>query len=119
MALQQSTDLGNVCVAFERFQIDAGFIATTCGEVSLIVEDKCPATAHAGGKVAARSAEYDDGAVGHVFASMIADAFDHGGRAGIANREALAGYAVEKCFAAGSAVEDNVAHEYAFFRQEE
>ena len=57
-------------------------------------------------------------AVGHVFAAVIADAFNNGGGAGVADREALAGDAVQEDFAAGGAVENDVADEDAFFRQE-
>ena len=35
--------------------------------------------------------------------------FDHGCRAGIANRETFAGHAVEKCFTAGRTIQDDVA----------
>ena len=45
---------------------------------------------------------------------MIADAFDHRGRAGIAHRKALAGDAVEERFAAGRAVEHDVADQEYF-----
>ena len=54
-------------------------------------------------------AEHDHQAVGHVFAAVVADAFDHGGSAGVAHGEALAGHAVEEGFAAGGAVEGDVA----------
>ena len=56
--------------------------------------------------------------LGHVFAAVIANAFDHRGRAGIANRESLASHAVEERFAGCGAVEHNVADQDVFFRQE-
>ncbi len=102
----------------QRLQIDAGLVAAARGEVALIVVDESDAAAHAGGEVAAGRAEHDDDAVGHVFAAVIAHAFDHGCCAGVANRKALAGDAVEEDFAAGCAVEDDVADENAFLGQE-
>ena len=63
-------------------------------------------------------AEHDHQAVGHVFAAVIADAFDHRRRAGVADREALAGHAVEEGLAAGRAVEHHVADQDVLFRQE-
>ena len=119
MALEQCTDFGDVCVGYEGFEIDAGFVAAAGGEVALIVEDECATATHAGGEVAAGGAEHDDGAVGHVFAAVVADAFNDGCCAGVADGEALAGDAVEEDFAAGSAVENDVADEDAFFGQEE
>jgi len=49
---------------------------------------------------------------------VIADAFNHGGCAGVADSEALTSDAVKEDLAAGCAVEDNVADEDAFLRQE-
>ena len=63
-------------------------------------------------------AEHHHQAVGHVLAAVIAQAFDHRGRAGIAHREALAGHAVEERLAAGGAVEHHVADQDVLFRQE-
>ncbi len=102
----------------ERLEIDAGLVAAARGEVALIVVDVGDAAAHAGGEVAAGGAENDDEAVGHVFAAVVAHAFDDGGCAGVADGEALAGDAVEEDFAAGCAVEDDVADEDAFLGQE-
>ena len=68
-------------------------------------------------KLRPRFAEHDDQAAGHVFAAVIAHAFHHRRRAGIAHREPLAGHAVEKSFAAGGAIEHHVADQDVFFRQ--
>ena len=57
-------------------------------------------------------------AVGHVLAAVVAHAFNHGGCAGVADGEALAGDAVEEGFAAGCAVEHDVADQDAFLGQE-
>ena len=102
----------------QRLQIDAGLVAAARGEVAPIVVDVGDAAAHAGGEVAAGGAEDDDEAVGHVLAAVIADAFNDRGGAGVADGEALAGDAVEEDFAAGGAVEDHVADQDAFLRQE-
>ena len=50
-------------------------------------------------------AEDDDPAAGHVLAAVVADALDDGGRAGVADAEALADHAAEEHLAAGGAVE--------------
>ena len=84
----------------QRLQIDAGLVAAARREVALIVVDIRDAAAHACGKVAAGLAEHNDGAVGHVLAAVIANAFNHRRRAGVANRKALAGDAVQEDLAA-------------------
>ncbi len=79
------------------------------GELAVLVVDIGDAAAHAGGEVAAGLAEDDDGAAGHVLAAVVAGAFDDGGRARQAHREALAGDAAQERLAAGGAVEHGVA----------
>ena len=59
-----------------------------------------------------------DDAAGHVFAAMIAGAFDHGDGAGIAHGEALAGDAAEIAFAGDRAVHHGVADDDGFFRHD-
>ena len=62
----------------DRLQIDGGPVAALLGEVAGFIEHVGDAAAHAGGEVAAGLAEHDDQAVGHVFAAVIAEAFDDG-----------------------------------------
>ena len=52
------------------------------------------ASGHTGAEVFAGLAENDDGAVGHVFAAVVADALDAGGGSRVTDGEALAGAAV-------------------------
>src|SRR5438105_15063638 len=99
-----------------RFEINAGEIATLLREVSLVVENVCDAPAHASSKIPAAGTEHDDQTVGHVFAAVIADAFNHSRRAGVADCKSFDGNASEKCFAAGGAVKHNVADQDIFFR---
>ena len=76
------------------------------------------AAAHAGGEVAAGGAEDDDAAAGHVFAAVVADAFDDGIGAAVADGESLGRAAAEKRFAAGRAVERDVADDDVVFGDE-
>ena len=82
---------------------------TLRGEVAVLVEHVGDAAGHAGAEVAAGRAEHDDAAAGHVFAAVIADGFDDGVHAAVAHAEALAGHAADVGFAAGRAVERDVA----------
>src|SRR5215469_1155831 len=118
MALEKAAHNGDVFVEDERLKIDHGLVAAARGEVADVVVYVGDATAHAGGEVAAGGPDDDDEAVGHVLASVVADALDDGGGSGIADREALAGYAVQEGFAACCAIKGDVADEDAFFRQE-
>ena len=61
-------------------------------------------------------ADDDDDAAGHVFAAVVADAFDDRDGAGIADREALAGDAGEVALALDRAVEHGVADDDALVR---
>ena len=100
---------------FENWlEVDRVQIAALFGEISALVENVGHAATHAGGKISAAGSEHQDQAPGHVFAAVVADAFDHSGRSGVANRKALAGDSVEKRFAAGRAVEGNVANQNIF-----
>src|SRR5437764_10568455 len=79
------------------------------GEMSLWVPHKGDAARHAGGEIAPSVAEHNDNPAGHVFAAMVAGALDDRDRAGIPNREALAGDPLEIGFAGDRAVEHGVA----------
>ena len=54
----------------------------------------------------------------HVFAAVIADAFDDRGRAAVADGKSFAGDAADESFAAGRAVKRDVADDDVFFRVE-
>jgi len=116
VALDQSTE--DRLVFGDRVQVYGGGVAALFGEVAGIVENVGKPAAHAGGEVAATAAQYHDQAFGHVFAAMIAEAFDDGGGAGVAHGKAFARHAVKVRFAAGGAVEGYVADQDIFFGQE-
>ncbi len=118
MTGQERANYFNVGEIDERLEIDASLVAATRGEIASIVVDVGDAAAHACGEVAPGGTENDGEPVSHVFAAMIAHAFDHGCCAGVADGEALAGDTVEENFAAGGAVEDDIADENAFLGQE-
>src|SRR5260370_878783 len=67
---------------------------------------------HSGTKIHSGWAEDDDDAGGHVFAAVMADAFDDSERAAIADGEAFADAAGDEKFSAGGAVEHGVASEH-------
>jgi hypothetical protein len=73
------------------------------------VEDVGHSPGHPGREVAARWAEDQDGATGHVLAAVVTDALDDGGRARVAHAEPLAGDAAQEDLAGGGAVADDVA----------
>ena len=92
----------------ELFEADHAHVAARL-EGALLVEDVRDAAAHAGGEVAAGGPEDDDAPAGHVLAAVVADALHDGGRAGVADGEALAREPAEERLARGRAVEDGVA----------
>ena len=100
--------LGDVLRAGDRqgddhLGVDAGV------EFPVHIIDEGGAAGHACAEVFAGLAEDGDGAVGHVFAAVVAHAFDDGGGAGVADGEALAGAAVGEEETAGGSVEAGVA----------
>src|ERR1700694_1992646 len=99
-------------VRFEKWlEIDRVQIAALFGKISALVKHVSNAPTHAGGKISAAGSEHQDQALGHVFAAVVAHAFDHSSRPGVANRKALTRDSVEKRFAAGGAIESNVANQ--------
>src|SRR6266404_4578769 len=94
----------------DRFQITALF-----SKISALVKYVGHAATHAGGKISPTGSEHQNQAPGHVFATVVADALDHIGRSGVANREPLPSNSIEKRFAAGRAIESNVANQDVVF----
>src|SRR5690606_14289193 len=91
-----------------RFELDHGQVAAL-PEAAVRVPYVGDAARHAGGEVAAGAAQHHHGAAGHVFATVVAGAFDHGGRPRVALRKTLAGHAVEERFARQRAIQHGVA----------
>src|SRR5207253_1331579 len=87
-------------------------------ELTGFVQHIGDAAGHAGREVAPRFAEHYHNAAGHVFAAMIPGALDHGDRAGVAHRKALAGDAAEVTFAFDGAVHHGVADNNGLFRHD-
>ena len=86
-------------------------VAEPFAERAVAVENVCLAARHSGAEVEADVSEDDDGAGRHVLAGVITDAFDHGDRAGVANREALTRRARAEELSPRRAVERRVADE--------
>src|SRR5213075_1567771 len=72
---------------FVRLEIDDLKIPTL-RKIAVFVDDVCEASAHPRSKIASCAAKNDDPAAGHVFAAVIADAFNDGNRTAVrtANR---------------------------------
>ena len=70
---------------------------------------------HAGREVATRRAEDHDPAAGHVFAAVVADAFDDRMGAAVADGESLGRPAADKRLTARRAVERDVADDDVVF----
>ncbi len=79
--------------------------------------DVSNAARHAGRKVASGFAQDNDHAARHVLATMIADAFDHCDRAGIAHGKALACDALEIGLAGDGPIKHRVADDDVFKRR--
>lgn len=62
------------------------------------IEHISDAAGHTGCEVFARLAQDDDLATGHVFAAVVADAFDNDGRTAVSDAEAFPGFAGDEGF---------------------
>src|SRR5207237_8830155 len=78
-------------------------------EVAFRVVHERDTAGHARRKVAAGFAQHHYGAAGHVFAAVVAHAFDDRRGARVTHRETLAGHAVDERFAGDRTVQHRVA----------
>ena len=124
MALQEAANRGLLIGVGEGQELDHLLVAdafeAAAGGAALaaLVENVGHATRHAGGEVAAGLADDDDATAGHVLAAVIADAFDDGVRARVADAEALAGDAADVGLAGCGAVEGDVTCDHVLLRDE-
>ena len=108
---------GQVFVGGDLFQLDHAEVAV--GEEAVVrVPDVGDAARHAGREVAARWPEDHDAAACHVFAAVVADAFDDRAGAAVADAEPLGRPAAEKRFAARRAIQRHIADEDVVFGHE-
>ncbi len=94
----------------EAVQVDQ-LVVDAVREVVLPVQHEREAAGHARAEVDAGIAQHHHHATGHVLAAVVADAFHHGERAGVAHSEALATLAGREQLAAGRAIQAGVAHD--------
>ena len=93
-------------------------VVVAVDEVALEVEHVGEAAGEAGAEVEAGAAEHAHRPSRHVLAAVVSRALDHGHRAGVAHREALAGHPGGVQLAARGAVEAGVAHDDGVLRHE-
>ena len=94
-----------------RLKLDHREVAAALERVVLVENERESAT-HARGEVAAGAPEYDDCAAGHVFAGVIAHAFNDRGCSAVADRKSLSGSSAKERFAARRAVECSIADQH-------
>ena len=98
----------------QRIEIDHLGVAQV-REQPVLVQDVRFTAAHSSGEVAAGRAEHDDSPVGHVFATVVADALHHGFGAAVADAEPLARDAADEHFTGCRAVQRRVAYHDVVF----
>ena len=109
--------LGDFFFFRNRLQLDHRHIATRL-EGAVFVQHVSDAARHTRGEIASGATEHHHHAAGHVFAAMVAGAFDHRDGAGIAHGETLAGYAAEIAFALDRAIHHGIADNDRFLRHD-
>ena len=94
------------------------FGVAVLGEGAVGVINPGDAAAHAGGEVAARLAQDEGAAAGHVLAAVVAHALHHGRGPGVAHRKPLAGLPAHEQRAGRGPVQRHVADEDVILRHE-
>ncbi|MNP58441.1 hypothetical protein D3C76_1533550 [compost metagenome] len=97
---------------FDQFRVNA------FAELTVFVQDVGEAARHTCAEVHAGFAHYADNPAGHVFTTVIADAFYDGNSTGVTHRKALASPACSKQTPAGSTVQTGVADDAGFMAAE-
>src|SRR5262249_17795478 len=92
----------------EPLDVDHAEVATP-PEIALDVQHVRDATGHAGAEIPPGAAEHDAPAARHGLAAVVADALDDRVNPAVAHAEPLPGHATHERFAAGRAVEGDVA----------
>src|SRR5688572_8531120 len=111
------TPLHDAVFARNRFELDHGEVAALL-EIAVLVEHIGDAARHAGGEIAPGRADHDDDAARHIFAAMVAGAFDDGGSARIPHGEALAADTAEIALPGDGAVKHGVADDDRLLRDD-
>src|SRR5260221_1030432 len=94
------------------------FAVAASGELAADIVYVCDATTHPGCKIPAGVTQDNDPAARHVFAAVVADAFDDSLYTGVADSKAFAGLTTDECFTGGSAIEGYVTDDAVLFGDE-
>ena len=100
MLLNERLGLGFVVGAGDELLQICHSVIETFVQGVVGIPDVSDAAAHPGAKVSAGWPENDDASAGHVFAAVIADAFDDGVSGRVTDAESLAGDPSNECLAA-------------------
>ena len=117
MLLHQASQHLALTIVRDRRELHQPLVALPL-QLFELVQNECNSTAHSSAEIAARAAEHDNGAAGHILAAVIADSFDHSDRAAVAHREALTRNAREKRLAGCRAIQHGVPNENSLIRDE-
>ena len=117
MAFDHRAHVGGLERVGQLLEAHHGRVAAA-GEIAGHVQHVGNAARHARGKIAAGRPEHDHATARHVFAAVVADGFDDGVDAAVADAEPFAGHAANVGLAAGGAVERDVAGDDVLLRHE-
>ena len=115
MALDHQADFLDFRRVLQTLQHDHLLVAILT-EIACLIQHAGHPAGHAGGKVAARPPQHHHPPAGHVFATVIADRFHHGGDAAVAHAKSLPRHAADVSFALGRAVKGDVARDDVLLR---
>ena len=112
--LQDVLEKFDVFRKVDRQEVD-GVLVAPSGEVSVDVENVSDSAGHSGREVSSGRTENDDSSAGHVFAAVIADAFDDGRRSGVSDAKSFGDESADESEAGSRAVQNDVSGDDVFF----
>src|SRR5262249_6415450 len=118
MPYQHGMNFMAILILQQRLNIDGSQVASLLRIDATIIEDIGNTAAHPRSKVPSTGTQDDDEAIGHVLATVVANAFYHGRSSRITNGKAFACNSVQEDFATGRAVKHHITNQDALFRLE-
>ena len=116
MFFDHGTQLLFVFVGDDILQFDHFQVAAIPAEITILIQDVCNTAAHASCKIAPGGSQNNSPSAGHIFTTMVTDAFYHSLNAAVANTEPFSGDAANIGFTTGGAVKSDIADNDIFLR---
>ena len=106
----------HLLLVLDRFEVDHRQITTSL-KMTGFIQHISNSTGHAGSKISSGFTKDNNDPTGHVFATVVAHAFDHRTGAAVPHAETFRRATAEERLAAGGTIEADVANKDVFLRR--